>query len=120
MPDSLGQPTPSEVQTGIRANRANSLALQKRTAIPSDEVAGKIGMQQRAVSAAENTANAIVFSFDNMTTIFAYQAQILSAAGVVITGDVVVTVSGNDVTVGDGSTKQLATGDIVSVIVRGE
>lgn len=120
MPDSLGQPTPSEVQAGIRTTRAAALTRQKETAIPSDEVAGKMGMLQRAVTAAENTANAAVFTFRNVSTIFAAYAQVRSAAGAVITGDVVVTVSGNSVTVADGGTKQLATGDIISVIIRGE
>lgn len=117
----MADQTASEVLTSVKTARENAELLKKRAGTPSDDVNGKFAADERAVTADENTANSMEFEFEGFTKITSKFVQIFAAAdGSVITGDVKVTVLGNKVTVADGATKTIATGDLVNVLVKGE
>jgi uncharacterized protein (DUF2345 family) len=111
-------PTAAEVISQVRTSRAAAEAARSGKAIPEDGRNGAIVVESHTVTAGEDTAGSAVIStqLEKITDVI---VQILDASNVVVTGDVVVTVSGGDVTVADGSTKAVAATDVITIFARG-
>ena len=111
------QRTAAQNVAAVQAGRQNFAAAEKQTGLPFDDRSGRLKSGAYTVTAADDTAGNCVLA-TGLTRIDSFHLQVLRS-NVLKTVDQVVTVSGGNITVADGSTTAVVAGDVIQWWARG-